>query len=352
MNDLRHATTTEKRASPESKLESNSSSVFAAADEPLRVGVLSNPRSGGNRRGLGAVREVLAAYPQVSHREVLTPADVASALVDFARKEVNTVAVNGGDGTIQAVLTVLCHHKPFETFPHLAVLRAGTTSMTAGDVGLKGSREQALRRLLSWAEGGEGEVVILHRPVLRVQVDPRQDPVYGMFLGAASIYQGIQFCNNRLNRRGFRGEWAPGLTIALFLLAVASRGGDYVAPVPITVGLDQGPPERRDYLLLMISALERLFLGLRPFWGKEERTLHYTAVEARPQHLLRALPSLMRGRKNRYGTPDNGYFSHNVQEVQLTFNSGFTLDGELYEAGTHLEPVVVQNGGKVSFLRL
>ena len=350
MNDLRHATT-EKQALQGSKLRSNSPEVFSAA-EPLRVGVLNNPLSGGNRKGLGAVRKVLAANPQVSHREVLTPADVTSALVDFARKEVNVIVVNGGDGTIQAVLTVLYHQKPFETIPHLAVLRAGTTSMTAGDVGLKGSREQALRRLLSWAEGGGGEVVILHRPVLRVQVDSHQDPVYGMFLGAAGIYQGIQFCNNRLNRRGFRGEWAPGLTIALFLLAVASRGGNYVAPVSITVSLDQGPPERRDYLLLMISALERLFLGLRPFWGREERTLHYTAVEARPQHLLRALPSLMRGRKNRYGTPENGYFSHNVQEVQLTFNRGFTLDGELYKAGSHLEPVVVQNGGKVSFLRL
>jgi hypothetical protein len=351
MSDLRHATTTAKSTSPECKLGNNSSSIFAA-DEPPRVGVLNNPRSGGNRKGLGAIRKILASYPQVCHREVLTPDDVASALVDFARKEVNVVAVNGGDGTIQAVLTVLCHHKPFETIPHLAVLRAGTTSMTAGDVGLKGSRELALRRLLVWAEGGEGEEVILQRPVLRVQVDPHQDPVYGMFLGAAGIYQGIQFCNNRLNRRGFRGEWAPGLTIALFLLAVASRGGDYVAPVPVSVGLDQSPPERRDYLLLMISALERLFLGLRPFWGREERTLHYTAVEARPQHLLRALPSLMRGRKNRYGTPENGYFSHNVQQVQLTFTSGFTLDGELYKAGAHLGPVVVQNGGKVSFLRL
>jgi hypothetical protein len=350
MNDLRH-TTTEKQALQGGKLRSNSPEVFSTA-EPPRVGVLNNPRSGGNRKGLGAIRKILASYPQVCHREVLTPDDVASALVDFARKEVNVVAVNGGDGTIQAVLTVLCHHKPFETIPHLAVLRAGTTSMTAGDVGLKGSRELALRRLLAWAEGGEGEEVILQRPVLRVQVDPHQDPVYGMFLGAAGIYQGIQFCNNRLNRRGFRGEWAPGLTIALFLLAVASRGGDYVAPVPVSVGLDQSPPERRDYLLLMISALERLFLGLRPFWGREERTLHYTAVEARPQHLLRALPSLMRGRKNRYGTPENGYFSHNVQQVQLTFTSGFTLDGELYKAGAHLGPVVVQNGGKVSFLRL
>ena len=351
MSDPGHTATTKKSMSPQSKLGSNAALSFTA-DEPPRVGVLNNPLSGGNRKGLGAIAKVLAAYPQVCHREVLTPADVASALADFARKEVNIVAVNGGDGTIQAVLTVLCHQKPFETIPHLAVLRAGTTSMTAGDVGLKGSRELALQRLLLWADGGEGEEVILHRPVLRVQVAPHQDPVYGMFLGAAGIYQGIQFCNNRLNRRGFRGEWAPGLTIALFLLAVASRGGDYVAPVPITVGLDQSPPERRDYLLLMISALERLFLGLHPFWGKEERTLHYTAVEARPQHLLRALPSLMRGRKNRYGTPENGYFSHNVQQVQLTFTSGFTLDGELYKAEAHLGPVVVQNGGMVSFLRL
>lgn len=351
MNDLLHAANTEKSTLPQSKLRSSFLSNFAAG-EPPRLGVLNNPLSGGNRKGLGAVRKILAAYPEVCHREVLTPADVASALVDFSRQEVNIVAVNGGDGTIQAVLTVLCHQKPFETMPCLAVLRAGTTSMTAGDVGLKGSREQALRRLLLWAEGGEGEVGILHRQVLRVQVDPHQNPVYGMFLGAASIYQGIQFFHDRLNRRGFRGEWAPGLTIALFLLAVASKRGDYVAPVPMTVGLDQRPPERREYLLLMISALERLFLGLRPFWGREERTLHYTAVEARPQHLLRALPSLMRGRKNRYGTPEYGYFSHNVQEVQLTFNGGFTLDGELYKTGAHLEPVVVQNGGKVSFLRL
>jgi hypothetical protein len=351
MSDLRHATTTEKSMSPQSKIGRSSSSIFAAA-EPLRVGVLNNPLSGGNRKGLGAIKKILAAYPQVCHREVLTPADVASALVDFARNEVNLVAVNGGDGTIQAALTVLYHQKPFETIPHLAVLRAGTTSMTAGDVGLKGSRELALERLLAWADGGEGEGVILHRPVLRVQVDPHQDPIYGMFLGTAGIYQGIQFFNNRLNRRGFRGEWAPGLTIALFLLAVASRGADYVAPVPITVGLDQSPPERRDYFLLMISTLERLFLGLRPFWGREERTLHYTAVEARPQHLLRALPSLMRGRKNRYGTPENGYFSHNAQQVQLTFTSGFTLDGELYKAEAHLGPVVVQDGGMVSFVRL
>lgn len=335
----------------ERKLSGYSPRVFPS-DKPLRVGVLNNPLSGANRRGLGVVREVLAAYPQVSVRDVQTPADVASALADFARREVNVVAINGGDGTIQAALTVLYRRGPFERLPLLAVLRAGTTSMTAGDVGLKGTRAQGLRRLLTWACDGEGEVVLLQRPVLRVQVAPDEEPLYGMFLGTAGIYQGIQFCNNRLNRPGFRGEWAPGLTIALFLLAVAVRGHTYVVPVPITVGLDQNPPEERDWFLLMISALERLFLGLRPYWGKEDGPLHYTAVDSRPQYLLRALPALIRGRTGRYGTPENGYFSRNVQRVQLALNSGFTLDGELFEAKAHLGPVIVQNGGKALFLRL
>ena len=321
-------------------------------DKPLRVGVLTNPFSGANRKGLKTVRKVLAAFPQVAHRDIQTPADVASALADFARREVNLVAINGGDGTIQAALTVLYHQSTFERLPLLAVLRAGTTSMTARDVGLKGSRAQGLRKLLTWAGDREGEVVLLQRPVLSVQATPEVDPVFGMFLGTASIYQGIQFCNNKLNRPGFRGQWAPGLTIALFLLAVAVRGDSYVSPVPITVGLDDNPPEERNFFLLMVSALERLFLGLRPYWGKEDEPLHYTAVESRPQYLLRALPALIRGRTNRYGIAENGYISRNVQRVRLTLNGGFTLDGELFEAKAHLGPVVVQNGGKALFLRL
>ena len=68
-------------------------------DEPLRPGVLNNPLSGANRKGLRDVRKVLLAYPQVLHCDVQSPGDVASALTDFARREINLVVINGGDGT-------------------------------------------------------------------------------------------------------------------------------------------------------------------------------------------------------------------------------------------------------------
>jgi hypothetical protein len=308
--------------------------------------------SGGNRKGLADVRRILGGHPETYHREVQDLTDVASALETFARREVEIVGVNGGDGTIQAVLTALFHRRPYERPPLLAIFRSGTDSAIARDVGLTGPRDHAVQALSRWADTGDGKGVILRRQVLRLQRTPKAEPIYGMSFGAAAIYQGILFCRRRVHTLGFHGDLAPGLTILRVLLALASGKGDLVTPVPMAISLDQAPPLHLSCLVVLISTLERLSAGLRPYWGKERGPLHYTAVAARPRKMLLALSSLVRGRQGRHGTPENGYFSHNVREVRLTFTGGFTLDGELHQSDPQYGPVVVQNGGQAWFLRL
>ncbi len=134
------------------RLDTQNNPTLGAAT-PFKIGVLHNPLSGGNHKCLQRIRSAAAvASPEVLQQEVQTPLDVSETLADFARREVNIVVINGGDGTVQAALTALFHKNCFETMPLLAVLRsAGTTSMIAGDIGLKGSRLKALRRLFSWA---------------------------------------------------------------------------------------------------------------------------------------------------------------------------------------------------------
>ena len=324
---------------------------FLKSGRNPRIGVLVNPLSGGNRNGLGAVRRKIAEYPQVAQADVRTPQDVLSALINFDRQEVDLLVVNGGDGTVQAALTALFHHRPFKTLPLLVILQSGTTSMIAGDVGFIGSRVKVLQKLFHWAQTGEGDPCIVARPVLQVTI-PKRETLYGMFFGAAGIYQGIQYCRNNVHTKGLRGELGPGLTLLRFLWAVARKRSDIIPAAPITVEIDQNKQPQNDYLVLLISTLERLFLGLHPFWGVEDGPVHYTAVKSRPHKLLRALPSLFRGRKGRHGTPDNGFLSHNVNEVRLNLNSGFTLDGQMYFAETPLEPVTVRYGGQATFLRL
>ena len=320
-------------------------------DKPPKIGVLINPLSGGNRNGLGGIRSLIGQFPRVIHCDVQTPEDVLEALEDFARREVGLVAVNGGDGTVQAVLTNLFHHQPFSSLPLLAVLQSGTTSMTARDVGFSGSRIKSLKKLFQWASAGEGIPRIIQRPVLQVEA-PGHPPRYGMFFGTAAIYQGIQYFHRRVNSKGLRGEVGPGLTILRFLWAAVRQDSGFIPVIPMSIALDNHPPHQLDAFVLLVSTLERLFLGLYPFWGDDSGPLHYTALRARPRYFLRALASILRGRRGPYGTPENGYFSHNVREIRLNLDSGFTLDGQLYTPETRQQPTFVRYGGTASFLRI
>ncbi len=315
------------------------------------IGVLINPYSGCNINGLAAIRNAIAGYPRVSDCDVRKPHEVRAALERFADRGIELVVVNGGDGTVQAVLTALFHHHPFETLPVLAVLQSGTTSMTARDVGFAGSPVKALEKIFRWADSGGGDSSIVQRPVLQVQA-PGHQTRYGMFFGTAAIYQGIQYFHRQVNTRGLRGEIGPGLTILRFLWAAARQRSDFIPSVPISVTLDDHPPQQFDSFAVLVSTLERLFLGLYPYWGDESGPLHYTALRARPRYLLRALPSILRGRQGSYGTPENGFSSHNAHEIKLNLASGFTLDGQLYTPATRQEPTVVRYGGTASFLRI
>ncbi len=321
----------------------------------MSLGVLNNPLSGGNRNGLDAIYKIQKEFPQIPHSEVRTPAEISAALSEFAERGINLVAINGGDGTIQAVLTTLHRQSPFQFPPLLSVLRAGTTSMIAGDVGLRGSRVSSMRKLCAWAEAshrGAHHPVILHRPVLRVHTAHAEKPIFGMFFGTGGITQGIEFCRTRIHSLGLHGDIGAGLATALLLASLLRKRSSYLTPTPISTNLNESPATRHECLIVVVSTLERLIAGLRPYWGREIAPLHYTLLRANPQHMCRTLPALLRGREHPYGTPEHGYISHNVERVCLQLECPFTLDGELF--GTNGEPhqVVIESGGHASFVRL
>ena len=84
-----------------------------AVDQPVRIGVLYNPLSGKNRQAPGLLPRIISGYPQVLLKEIRTPREVHDALVDFAGQGINLIVISGGDGTVQATLTVLFTGQPF-----------------------------------------------------------------------------------------------------------------------------------------------------------------------------------------------------------------------------------------------
>lgn len=326
------------------------SAPLKSATKPL-VGLLINPLSGRNRKKATAISQTLTACPEVLQHEVQTPQDVQNALVKLGCQKVDLLVISGGDGTVQAVLTVLFNQQPFATQPQLMVLQGGTTNIIAGDVGVRGSQDEAIRRLLQWMETGRGNITRQQRPVLRLQV-PGHEEKFGMFLGAANISQGIQYYHKNLHNKRFGGFPGICMTMGRFLWGIVRKQSNITAPTHITVRLDELSPRKEVYMLLFITTLERLFFGLRPFWGEESEPLHFTAVRSRAKHFMRLLPFLLRGRRDRKGTAENGYYSHNVKKVALYIEDSIALDGEMYTPKNKEKPTLVQHGGNITFFQV
>jgi diacylglycerol kinase (ATP) len=320
---------------------------------PWRVGVLSNPLSGANRRrGLGAIHRILQDYPEVPHKIVRSPTDVQAALEDFCGRDLNLIVINSGDGTIQAALTVLKGQRRFAAPPLLALLNGGTTNMTHQDLGLSGPPAAALQRVMNWSYHGEGPAMIRRRTVLKVQNGACARPLYGLFFGSACIFNGIRFFHSRVRRTGLYGDAAHLLIMVRFMWALARRDDRLVAPLSASILADRLAVASRSYSLLLVTTLDRLIMGLRPFQKQGIGPLKLTAVGARPRHLLRALPFLVLGRRSSSAQPENGCISSNASAFRLDMTGGFAVDGELYCADARSGPVLIEDGGPADFLRL
>ena len=101
----------------------------------MRIGVLNNVRAGRNPRRVARVRTFLKAHPEIPHVETESGEHVGEALSLLAQKEVDLLAIHGGDGTLQRTLTEILSDGHFAQPPLIAPLRGGRTNMNALDLG-------------------------------------------------------------------------------------------------------------------------------------------------------------------------------------------------------------------------
>jgi diacylglycerol kinase family enzyme len=314
------------------------------------IAVISNPRSGHNRRHFAEIAAALAARPEVRHFVTASEKELPDILAELHRHPPALLVVNGGDGTAAAVFGAL-DALPAERRPPLALLPAGTANMTAGDVGIRGSLRAALRRLLAWMEAPVGAGTLVERSVLRVEAGG-QAPRYGMFLGAGLIMAGTEYAHRALHARGLRDDFSLGLGLLRTLWGLARREPDFRRSQPLALAFDGVARREYDALILAVSTLERLFLGIRPFWGGEDGPLALSLIETRAPRLLRNFPGLLRGRPGAGATPAAGYHSHRARDLALTLDGACNLDGEILQASSALGPLRVSAAGPLRFLRL
>ena len=318
-----------------------------------RIGVLSNANSGHTRRHLGRLSALADRYPHVVHLATAHGGEVQDALAEFARREIDVLAINGGDGTIARVLGEVLERRPFAGPLPVALLPGGTANMSSGRVGVRGGLLRAARRLFDWGGGEGSDCLSLERPLLRIRFADGRANAYGMFLGAGAVIQGTEYAHREVHGRGLRDN--TGLAVAMARTVWGLRRGDpaFHRPVPLSLAVD-GTEVLGDVsaAVLLVTSLDRLFLGLKPFWGSGDGPLCSTVIGSDAEGLLRGLPRLLAGRPGGSLCPARGYHSHRGRQLALAFDGTLTVDGELHPVVRRGGPVLIDHSPPFTFLRL
>jgi diacylglycerol kinase family enzyme len=256
---------------------------------------------------------------------------IPQALAALANQEVDVLALNGGDGTVQQTLTEILGNSLFAHPPLIAPLRGGRTNMSALDIGSRHSPITALSSLIEAARNGSLDKRIVERAVLRVELGPERVVQYGMFFGVGVIHRAIELTHRMFPKGRAQGVFGSGLVLGT-LVTRAAFGSvtDLLTPDRMEILMDGQPLEQEEFQLVIATTLERLFLKIRPFWGQEAAPLRFTAIAAGATRSLAAAIGILRGQPPPYVTLDAGYTSRNVYRVELCLDCGLTVDGEMF----------------------
>lgn len=295
-----------------------------------RLAVISNPRSHRNLRRPSLERDMLACAFLAGFAEPATQTELLTALTSFKQQGVDIIAINGGDGTVRDVLTALHQIDP-DWRPALTIIPGGKTNLIAYDVGSVPHGRAGLRQILDAANKGQLDRHRVSRPVLDITRPDEAGPaICGMFFGAGAFSRGTELAQTEANALGLYHGLAVAWTIASMIIRVMrGRAGENT---PVILTADGGKIYEGEQFIMLATGLQRIIMGLNPFWGSQARAIRYTSIDAPPVRLFAALLPLLRGRPRPW-MEAAGYRSGSANHLTLSLKSRFTVDGELFGPG-------------------
>ena len=319
----------------------------------LRIALISNPKSTGNLAQLPRIRAFCADHPDIFHYEVERADQIGEAMKTIARISPAVLAINGGDGTVQAVLTELHNGGHFGNLaPPVAVLPSGKTNLIALDLGADGDPVEALERLLEIARADLAPHLVARELIALSGGETGIKPVIGMFLGGAGLADIMMYCRERVYPLGLPNGISHFITaLAVILHQVFRLRASFLPPepAPLSVSVRQGGAITGRFSFLFVTTLDKLLLSSE-FASSGKGPLKFVAVEQKPFSLIRAFGASLVGKLGR--TKLDGVHFEEADEIEIEGDSSqVILDGETFRAGLG-KPIFLRPAQPLSFVRI
>jgi len=233
----------------------------------------------------------------------LDPFDALPSAVSKAAEDgVDHVVIEGGDGTVQGVISAFLYQaNKFKTFPSFSIVPGGMTNQVAKNIGLKSAASKSVRSALN------GPMKSVDIPLLNI-IDSEGPSYAGFLFSTGAIPQITRYTTSELHRKGIGGS-----TAVLGGILKGMRGDDK--------SLMQTTP------LLMQSLFDGSHLGTVVTTLPSEGPIRVTWVDQNYKGLTKNILQIWMGLKSKDRRRD-GFYSKRVDEIYYEYDGDIVLDGE------------------------
>jgi diacylglycerol kinase (ATP) len=308
------------------------------------VGIIRNPRSHRNKGNPAELEEcanILTETPVT--REALR-----ESLIEFARRDIDYLVVDGGDGTVRDVLS--CGADIFAAdWPAFIILAKGKTNALTVDLGVP--RDWSLTEAIAAARRGRS---VIRRPLRVSPATGQGGCVQGFFLGAGVFTLAVKAGQEAHRRGAFNSVAVAVTTLWTMMQALFGRAGNpWRACSPMRLRFrksgktlphgERGNPDER--FLMVATTFEKFPLGARPFGRDVRPGLKLGTIDWPVRWLVALLPLILFGFMPRF-FERAGIRRLHADGVELDLGAAFIVDGEAFPPGRYL----LEEGPQLTFI--
>ncbi|VAW01764.1 hypothetical protein MNBD_ALPHA07-548 [hydrothermal vent metagenome] len=318
-----------------------------------RIGLIVNHGSHAVATRGAMLESVALELPDASYLLLDDFADLHGHIRQMAKNGVEKVFIEGGDGTLLAVLSAcLDPEAGFKTLPEFAILPGGSTNLAARSFGFRGKTVgEVTRRIAAIAHEVEPPIRETHR-ALKIENAALPSPAIGFVLSTGTLARAMLYAQREFHGEGQRGSRTILRAIRQFLKAPYKYYDTDGVPLLRASDLSvkgAGVALEGPHALALLSSLPRLSLGLNPFWGEGPGAIALTHAAWPIKGFRRAMARVLLHLPGR-GLTAHGMTSYRGDRFELIHTDPIVIDGEaMPHAGDGR--LIVSVTGPLVFLR-
>lgn len=306
------------------------------------IGVILNPHSRSNRHNPERIeRLAFIVGDKGSCHMTHDVLDVQKIAEEYATRGIEILCISGGDGTIHHTISTVIHTYGTRPLPKIMLLRGGTVNNVATAIGLKGTPEDILSRLiLQYHANAELRTTPVHCLCVNGH--------YGFLFGNGFVSNFVREYI-RMGEGGGKNIFLLMSRLILGSLCHSAFSLRMILRFDAGVTVDGQPWPFKNYVLISAGAVEPFGVGVEPFHRAREAAGHFHALAYTMTPRQVCAEFFRVWCKRHVESPNRLSTTARELVIHLKEPTQYMIDGELYASteqitvtsGPALEMVVV-----------